>query len=381
MPKKVLLVDTNFSSQPIYDAILNMGYEVHVVGGNPNDALAKTAEHYWELDYSNVDKLKELVGREGFDFIVPGCTDRSYTSCVMVSGGRFPSIESLENDQTINLKHKYRALGKTLGLEFPRLYTAELDESDFPVIVKPVDSFSGKGITIVEHPARLNEAINNAKDTSSTGRYLIEEYIDGQLHSHSAFIEDGVVIADFVVREDSSVNPFVVDTSSLCDQFDTNLRQILRSSIGLISEKLGLLDGLVHTQFIEKQGRIYLIEMTRRCPGDLYSQLIELQTGFPYVENYIRPFLGLALNTAFPTDVKNFTVRHTLSTSEEITFNYVRFLRPVFISRWVPLMVTGGTVLPSPYGRVGLSFIECENAYTCSDVYHQLLSRTLYDLC
>ncbi|MDO6514524.1 acetyl-CoA carboxylase biotin carboxylase subunit family protein [Neptuniibacter sp. 2_MG-2023] len=380
MPKKVLLVDTNFSSRPIYDAILNMGYEVHVVGGNPNDALAKTAENYWELDYSNVDKLKELVGREGFDFIVPGCTDRSYTSCVMVSEERFPGIESLDNDQTINLKHKYRALGKTLGLEFPRLYTAELDESDFPVIVKPVDSFSGKGITIVEHSSTLDDAINFAKVVSPTGRYIVEEYVDGQLYSHSAFIENRSVSADFIVKEDSSINPFAVDTSSLCSQFESSLLQTLRSSIESIAKKLRLLDGLVHTQFILKDGCVCLIEMTRRCPGDLYSQLIELQTGFPYVENYIRPFLGLALDTAPSTDIQRYIVRHTLSSNDEIIYNGVRFLQPITLSRWVPLRVTGDVVLPSPYGRVGVSFIDCHNEAATQEIYRQLMGRALYVL-
>ena len=47
MSQKVLLVDTGFSSQPIYQSILDLGYDVHVVGGRPDDALARIAEQYW----------------------------------------------------------------------------------------------------------------------------------------------------------------------------------------------------------------------------------------------------------------------------------------------------------------------------------------------
>jgi hypothetical protein len=44
---KVLLVDTNFSSLPIYHALVALGHDVHVVGNNPVDCLAKISPNYW----------------------------------------------------------------------------------------------------------------------------------------------------------------------------------------------------------------------------------------------------------------------------------------------------------------------------------------------
>ena len=44
---KVLLVDTNFSSRPIFAELERLGHEVHVVGANPVDALAKACARYW----------------------------------------------------------------------------------------------------------------------------------------------------------------------------------------------------------------------------------------------------------------------------------------------------------------------------------------------
>ncbi|NDH68262.1 MAG: hypothetical protein EBY22_10265 [Gammaproteobacteria bacterium] len=105
---KVLLVDTNFSSVPIYKELEKLGHEVHVVGGNPSDCLAKISKHYSQINYADTDLLNEFVYKEHFDFLVPGCTDRSYTSCAVVSNGKFPGIESKLVDETLNNKAKFR---------------------------------------------------------------------------------------------------------------------------------------------------------------------------------------------------------------------------------------------------------------------------------
>jgi len=60
---KVLLVDTNFSSAPIYNDLVQSGCEVFVVGGNPEDFLAKSTKNYINLDYSNVDRIREVMPR------------------------------------------------------------------------------------------------------------------------------------------------------------------------------------------------------------------------------------------------------------------------------------------------------------------------------
>lgn len=50
----VLLVDTNFSSGPIYQFLIQSGHNVTVLGRNPNDALAKSGYKYIQFDYSDI---------------------------------------------------------------------------------------------------------------------------------------------------------------------------------------------------------------------------------------------------------------------------------------------------------------------------------------
>jgi biotin carboxylase len=380
MGDKVLLVDTGFSAQPIYQSIQELGFDVHVVGGRPEDPLAKTAEKYWCLDYSDTDKLSELVRRENYRFIVPGCTDRSYTSCSIVSERLdLPGIEPPEIDAQINLKDKFRNLSERLGVPIPKVQK-ELVNPSFPVIVKPVDAFSGNGITVVNCSEQLDEALELARSCSPSNSFVCEEYLQGQLYSHSAFVKDGKVAVDFIVREDSTAYPFAVDLSCVESDYSKALLGEMRQSIESIVAELSLLDGLMHTQFIQADGQVYLIEMTRRCPGDLYSSLIELQTGFHYTDNYVRTFLGLEIEPVQPSQTDCAVVRHTVSSKSAIAFNGIRYLEPVQMEKWVPLAVKGEQLLPSPKGRIGIAFMRCKGSPELEKLYSSLLRRELYEL-
>lgn len=377
---KVLLVDTNFSSGPIHSALLAMGHEVHVVGNNPRDCLAKLSDHYWQQDYSDLDALGSLIEAQGFDFLVPGCTDRSYLSCAEVGRGRFPGFDAREARHAVYDKQGFRQASERFSLPSPELVDPSMHELCKPVIVKPVDAFSGKGVTVLRQPddASLQAAIASARQASASGRYLIERFVEGQLYSHSAFIRHGKVWHDVVVREDGSANPFVVDTSHVVPVVDDGLLEALRRCIEMVVACLGLVDGLLHTQFILDGGTFWLIELTRRCPGDLYSQLIELSTGFPYARTYTLPFLGQPFPEVPPTATWRPLMRHTVSLDHGCDLASLSFRHPVQVERWVPLAVVGDHIHPSPSGRIGILFSLASDHGDLESLYRRTLDRDLY---
>jgi hypothetical protein len=48
-------------------------------------------------------------------------------------------------------------------------------------------------------------------------------------------------------------------------------------------------------QFIQTQNGPYVLELCRRPPGDLYPYFVEASTGYPYIRNIIRGYLGLEI--------------------------------------------------------------------------------------
>lgn len=376
----VLLVDTNFSSGPIYQFLLQLGHNVTVVGDNPNDALAKSVDNYVQLDYSDVEKTRQFVADRKIDYLVPGCNDRSYMVCAEINqDGRFPGIDPLETAEIINNKDKFRAFAALHNLPTPRVLSEQEIGSRRPVIVKPVDAFSGRGVTIIreERSHELSTALDVARQASRTKTCIVEDYVEGQLYSHTAFIQSGEIITDHIVEEHGTANPFVVDTSRVTYDFPPALLESIRRDIRLLASKLSLQDGLVHTQFIKDGNEYWLIEVTRRCPGDLYSQLIELSTGLNYAENYVRHFLNSPFNIS-GNNKKNWVMRHTLTQSHEYTLCSLTFSMPLMIKKWVPISLVGDRLRASPYGRIAILFAECNDKAQFHDVWQAALQRDLY---
>lgn len=377
---KVLLVDTNRAAYPIYTALLARGHEVWVVGSKPGEPLAKIVPNYVELDYSDTCKLAALVEERSFDFLVPGCTDVSYKSCAAVSHGIFPGIDSVETTRTINDKSEFRRMATSLGISVPRLVSPEEALSLEAVLVKPVDSFSGRGISVLRHPRRdeLAKAHAEACAMSETGSALIEEFVNGQLYSHSVFISAGQIMADFIVREDCTTNPFTVDTSCVEFDFPKPLLERLRTdALSLVCE-LNLVDGLLHTQFIRQHERYWLIETTRRCPGDLYALLIEMSTGYPYGASYAAPFIGQKQAPKSEAKLQDHIIRHTATSQHGESLWGVRFKKPIDLRFFVPLAVAGDPIEPSPNGRVGLFFIAAYSQDNHRELYQSLLDGSIY---
>ena len=382
--KKALLLDTNVSSFPIYEYLLERGYDTFVVGKNPSDCLAKHAPNYINCDYSELDLLRAVISEHRFDVIVPGCNDASYISAAKINEcGRFYGLDSAAVSETINNKKEFKKFSKSIQLRTPReLSKEESYSARGPIIVKPADTYSGRGVSVIHDVTKkaVDLAVESAGALSPSSRYIIEEYVNGQLYSHTGFICNRSLVADWLVIEDGSANEFTVDTSNLVHEFPGSMLDEIRQEVKKLSEALSLVDGLVHTQFIKTEDSFRILEVTRRCPGDLYSLLIEKSTGFKYAEAYTKFFLNEGFGQQDLNFKSNYILRHTLSSPGDTPFIGVQYKRALDIDLFVPTNTAGSNVAKSPFGKIGLVFIKCGSYGELMDVKKCILNRELYTL-
>lgn len=383
--KKALLVDTNFSAKPIYDFLINNNVDVYVVGSNSNDTLARFAHNYIHLDYTEIEKLYQLVLKFDIDYLIPGGNDISYKVCSEISSKyNFYNIDSPSVTELVNNKKLFRKISTELGLHIPKAIEISDISNYLPVIIKPVDAYSGHGITIIyeNSSSEIENAINNALNYSKSKNYLIEEYITGQLYSHSAFIKNGNIVIDFIVEENCTINQFTVNTSRVINNFNPNILKKIQNDITLLARHLKFADGLIHTQFICDGNRFWLIEITRRCPGDLYSKLIELSTGINYAEYYTLPFINESYKP-LPVEKlkKRNVIRHTITVPKPTNFFSIKFEHSFDKLECVQLAQTGDLIKESPFGRIGIIFGTSNNLDRHTDMWAKTLNHELYSLC
>jgi len=364
--KKVLLVGTSFSAIPLLKELKKQGFNVSVCGGLKDDPCHKYAEKSFYIDYSKKDKLLKLCQDEEFDYIVPSCNDFAYNSASYVADklDRFYGFDSYDTTLLLHTKNSFREFTLKHDLEVPKALSADedmhkyIDTLSFPLLVKPDDSFSGQGVTKVSMLTELQDAIDFAKINSRNDKAVVEEFVEGTLHSHSAFIQDGEVLIDFFVDEFCSVYPYQVDSSCISYTLSDEIKDKVRKDIHKLVELLNLSNGLLHTQFIVNNTDFWLIETMRRCPGDLYGTLIQKSTNFNYAEFYLKPFLNQKNDIkTLQLDTK-YIARHTISATNNLIFKSLRFLLKSEKLDFFPLKESGSLLKKAPFDKVGLTFYE-----------------------
>ncbi len=361
--KTALILDAGFASLPLQQAVKIAGFRTLVCSGKEQDAGMQTADITCNQNYADSEAVLKIAQQHHVSAVLPGVTDISYLSgCRVAHTLGLPGFDTPEVSDTIFLKDKFRAWALGKGLPVPQAaWTAEQARHlTLPLLVKPVDAYSGNGITKVTDWAMLDMAIETARSASPGKQYVVENFCEGALYSHSAFIRNGEIACEFFVDEYCTVYPWQVNSSSLSQNLSSGMRDSVSECMQSIVNDLRLVDGLLHTQFIASEDQFWLIELTRRCPGDLYSRLIELSTGVNYAEWFVAPFLGVPNPVAPRRPAQTRAIaRHTVSVDRAMRFTGFNFKSlPADLVEMIPLTRPGGLVGPAPGDRAGLIFAE-----------------------
>jgi len=373
--QKALLVGSSFSAAPIFFALKNYGLHVSVCGNVKYDPCHQYADKSFYIDYSKPEELMRVVESEKFDYLVPTCNDYSYMSCAPVAEKHgFFGFDRTEVANILHTKSEFRQVTEKYLLPVPRFkrqkkgQRVESGDLRFPILVKPIDSFSGRGMTKVNCYTELPVAVSDAIQASRSDEVVLEEFVEGTLHSHSAFIENQKVVIEYFVDEFCTIYPYQVNCSNHPSVVLDHIRTGVRNVINQLASALGLNDGLLHTQFIVSGDEFWIIECMRRCPGDLYGSLIEFSTGVNYADLFVRPFLNMPLPNESRELATKFFGRHTISIQNpQINFCFSHNI-PAMNVDLVPLKSSGEILGAAPFDKLAILFAEFNDRETMLNV-------------
>lgn len=198
-------------------------------------------------------------------------TNKSYMKKVLIENGiptaKYSIVQSF--DETITKDFKY------------------------PVVVKPVDCNSSKGVKRVDSPDDLKKYITEAIGLSRTNTSVVEEYKAGEEISADFYIEDG--IAKFLSATKSlkikNRNSFTI----LCSDYPAVDREIEEKITGIaqnIAKAFSLVNTPLLIQLIVNDDEINVIEFSARMGGGSKYKLIEILSGVNIMSKYVELILG-----------------------------------------------------------------------------------------
>ncbi|MDR8414763.1 ATP-grasp domain-containing protein [Nonomuraea sp. 3-1Str] len=148
----------------------------------------------------------------------------------------------------------------------------------FPVIVKPVDSGSSRGITVCAAPSELAAAVEAAAAVSPTATVIVEELVTGRDLCGEAFLQDGRVallgLSDRVVAA-----PQVVAVGHDMAPRDEALTREVTRQLELVCAEVGYTDGPLNLDLFVTGDTVVLIEMGARIGGNGMGEALGLMYG------------------------------------------------------------------------------------------------------
>ncbi len=304
--KKILIPNGNPSEFQLINAAHRLGLYVITSGNNKLAPAHQFADKYVPADFSDKEALLAVAKEEKIDYICSNSNDIALMSVAYVAEALgLPGHDSYETTLRLHHKDNFKRLAEKLDLHVPEghsfasrkdalTYAASLP---YKYMVKPVDLVGGNGMTAVEpgNAEAREKAVNKAFHDSLCKRIVIERFIEGTAHSLSCFLVDRKVASCFTNNEYTLGKPFKISTSaSPADGFDT-IRELIYGDIEKVAEDLKLKDGYLHLQYQRQDGKPYVLEMSRRLCGDMYSVPESYALGYNTVDYILKAECGMSI--------------------------------------------------------------------------------------
>lgn len=307
---KLLILGCSHAEIPLIEVARSRGCFVGVVGSDPDGLGMRIADARYVVDYSDSDSVLGIVKRHEYRGLVAGCNDFAELTRVSIES-QYPTraSDTVTQSRVIHHKDRFRNLCTSLKLPSPRAlvltsYTGaghQVDQLQFPVVVKPTDLTGGKGVRVCHNRADLAWAIAEAQRRSRRDEVVIEEFLQGRLGSACFWQADGHLHLLTHADESMYLNPFLVAAAVAPSSIPLVVLESLTRDVEKISTALKLTDGIFHVQFLHDGYSYAILEVCRRPPGDLYLKL-PTAIGLPSLADLIVD-QALGITTKIPLSV------------------------------------------------------------------------------
>ena len=292
--KKVLIMGANPETVSLIKKAKEMGIYTIVTDNDPKAFAKKYADQAENVNAVDVDGLVELAKREKVDGVLVGVAEALLPSyCEVCSRLDMPCYSSAEKFEIMVRKDYFKQKCLEYGVPTIREYTVDDKENiSYPVIVKPVDSCSSKGIKVCYNERDLLNAIDYALTFSNSKKYIIEEYMTGDEVISYYVMQDGnpifVGMCDrytYKAREDLVQLPTsYIFPSRHIDSYmkysDEAVKQMIKG--------LGLDNGSIFFQcFVDSNGIVRTYEPGYRLNGAQEHMIVSKVSGIDAKEMYI----------------------------------------------------------------------------------------------
>lgn len=363
--KKILILGGSHRDIPLIKASQNLGFYVITLGNKDYYLGHRYSDKAYKINFNDLSEVRRIIIKEKVNFLLPGCGEESYLNTVTLSNElKIGNFDSLEVAKLIHNKWRFKEFCLKHNISTPKGFfydkNAKLDILKFPIVVKPTNLSGGRGVEVVSSFKDLTKALEEAKSLSN--EIFLEEFIDGKLIAYSIFIENQKVKYEFFAEDKVYLNKYLISTAYPTD-VSAAVKNRLKSDLEKLASELKLVNGMFHLQVLIKDNIPYIIDVTRRIPGDLFPYLIQFNDNVDYSKAVVNAYTIGNITDEFQ-DIKrdSFVIRHCVMPNKNGVYQDLYFdpmLKDKIINRF-DLVKEGYIIENFLHTQVSIVFIKLE---------------------
>lgn len=298
--KKLLILGANPETIPLVQVANDMGVKTIVTSNRKEDPAKKYAWKACDVDGLDVPGLVALANEEQVDGVLVGVADMLVpTYCKVCDALNLPCYATQDIVNVFSYKDVFKATCEQYGVHgIPEFYLdEELKQEDiakieFPVMVKPVDGYSGLGMTVCNSAEELKPAVEKALSISKTKRFVVERYMQCEDMGMYYTFKDGYCSASciydrYTTDEQPGLSRVCLGGTYPSKHLDEYFSR-MHNNVCRMFKNIGIKNGVLMLSGFYENGEFYVYDTGFRLQGEAPHLLMQAIHGFDQREMLIR---------------------------------------------------------------------------------------------
>ena len=300
---KALIIAGGLPQIELIRQLKERGITTVLADGSPKAIAAPYADSFHVIQIFDIEAVKELAVKEQVDFLITVCADQVLLVVAQVAEELgLPCYIDYETAQNVSDKIKMKRIFAENGIPTTRYVQTEgLDDPaigtlKYPLVVKPVDAYSSRGVRRADNREELETYYREAAHISRSGGVIVEEFFKGEEISVDAFVVNGKAQVLIVTNSDKILDDgrFVIfrgrypATTGVSPAVLQQIEEICQK----IADAFHLVNAPLLVQLLSDGERVSVLEFCARTGGNMKYLLIKYSCGVDVISATIDLFLG-----------------------------------------------------------------------------------------
>jgi formate-dependent phosphoribosylglycinamide formyltransferase (GAR transformylase) len=300
--KKILILGAGAWQTPYILTAKTLGLKVFATDWESDAQGAKYADVFQPINLLNKERTLAFAKKNAIEAIFTSA-DIGVPTAAYVAEAMGLRYHSQRLALMATNKFLMREHAKKIGLSIPEFALTENAEEanlqaikiGYPVIIKPVDNCSSRGVYYVNNETELMEKYAESMASSFSKKVLIEEFMLGTEGSIECVVKKGRPVILGICDKVKSELPYRYDLQlNYPGNYSVGQYLLIEEFIEKLVKGFAISHGIIHVEIAVEAKRIRLIEFAiRGCGSKVVTHLLPAMTGFAVPEYLLYDSFGI----------------------------------------------------------------------------------------